>query len=275
MNNELNAKFAAIFVISMVLGLSAGNFLTDNQIRAVIVDENPDSPANSVGLLIWMLVATAIILAMLKFAPGWLSYIAFKIVESLAVFSSTLIVLLPYNLPDFIILGFGIGIVLVRLIFREDLLLRNITSTLAAAGAGALIGASLGTGAIALLVALLAIYDYIAVFKTKHMVALAKGVTGKNLAFTFAIPTKEKKFELGTGDIVIPLAFAVAVLAEAKKFYHTEYALLFPGIILFSALLGLVLTLEVASRKKIPLPALPVQSAFMIAAFLIIKMLFF
>jgi presenilin-like A22 family membrane protease len=221
-----------------------------------------------------MLIITGIILLMLKLMPNLFSYIIFKIIESIAIFSSIIIILVPYNPPEFLILGAGIGIITARLVFAKNIFLRNITSIIATAGAGALIGASIGADAIAIFIILLAIYDYIAVFKTKHMVALAKGIIDKNLAFTFAIPTKEKKFELGTGDLVIPLTFAVSILAEAKKNYQTEYALLFSGTIIFASMLGLMTTIDTSSKKKTPLPALPVQSTFMIATFIILKIIF-
>jgi len=274
MNKEIKYKFALIFATTMILGLSAGDFLTKNNIRAIIIEENPNSLINIVALLFWILIITGTILLMLKFMPHLFTYIIFKIVESIAIFSSIIIILVPYNPPDFLILGLGIGIITTRLIFAKNIFLKNLASIIATAGTGALIGASIGADAIAIFIILLAIYDYIAVFKTKHMITLAKGITEKNLAFTFAIPTKEKKFELGTGDLVIPLTFAVSILAEAKKIYQTEYALIFSGTIIFAAMLGLMTTLDTSSKKKIPLPALPVQSAFMIATFIMIKTIF-
>jgi presenilin-like A22 family membrane protease len=135
---------------------------------------------------------------------------------------------------------------------------------LAAAGAGPLIGYNFGIIPVALFLVILAGYDIIAVFYTKHMVTLAKGITKKNLAFTFALPTKEHDFELGTGDMVIPLVFAVSVLVETTQHFSFPFALISPVIILWGSLTGLLLTIQYSSTHVgKALPALPLQTAIM------------
>ena len=115
-----------------------------------------------------------------------------------------------------------LAIVIARFVFRKNIWLRNLASILAAAGAGPLIGYNFGIIPVALFLVILAGYDIIAVFYTKHMVTLAKSITKKNLAFTFALPTTDHQFELGTGDMVIPLVFAVSVLTETTKSFHNS-----------------------------------------------------
>jgi len=272
MNKQLITQLALIFVLTQALGLFVGDFLSDQGISSTLITDDPDDVENSVGLIVWILVFTAILLAMLKFAPDWFLTIFLKAVESFAIFGTTIIVLLPFFLTDLLILLIALGMVLSRILFRKNILLRNVTSIISAAGAGALIGASLGVIPIIVFIILLSIYDFIAVFKTKHMVALAKGITKMNLSFTYALPTKKHQFELGTGDLVIPLAFAVSVLA------HTKLTVIYPFnfvpslAILFASFSGLALTLHYASLKKgRALPALPLQTFLMIFAFTISK----
>src|SRR3989338_4603794 len=131
-----------------------------------------------------------------------------------AVFSTSWIVASVF-VGDLIGIAFAILLTASRIVLSENLLLRNAASIIAIIGAGALLGVSLGVVPVIVFVILLSAYDFIAVFKTKHMVTLAKAMTKKNLAFTIALPTKEHKFELGTGDLVVPLVFASAVLQEA------------------------------------------------------------
>ncbi|MBI5884657.1 hypothetical protein HZB89_01015, partial [archaeon] len=139
----------------------------------------------------------------------------------------------------------------------------NISSVVATAGAGALIGVSMALVPIIIFIVLLSVYDLIAVFKTKHMVKMAKHIVKQNLAFTFALPTKVHVFELGTGDLVIPLVVASSVL----KFWHSGFIVNLAAavLVLFASLAGLVWTMEI-SQKKIgrPLPALPLQTVSML-----------
>ena len=238
MNTRLIAQFTLIFLTTQALGLFAGNYLIEQQIHATLVNDNPEDVANSIGLIIWILVSTALLLAIMRYAPDWLLTILLKALESMATFATAIIVVLPLEINDGFAYAFALSLVALRILFAKNLILRNLTSAVSAAGAGALIGASLGNIPIAVFLLLLAAYDLIAVFKTKHMVELAKGITKKNLSFTFALPTKEHQFELGTGDIVVPLAFAVSVLAASKSL-PLPYNMVPPFAILFASLVSL------------------------------------
>ncbi|MFH1391615.1 MAG: presenilin family intramembrane aspartyl protease [Candidatus Diapherotrites archaeon] len=274
MNKQLMTQLLIIFILTQGIGLFAGNFLIEQDIHTTLVTDNPDDVENSIGLMVWILGFTAILLLLIKFAPGWLLGLLLKLIESMAIFGTSIIVLMPTLIADEIILVIAIVFVILRIIFKEHLLLRNASSIVAAAGAGALIGASLGVIPMLVFIVLLGIYDFIAVFKTKHMVTLAKGVTKKNLAFTYALPTKEHQFELGTGDMVIPLAFAISVLATQTNTTILRFA---PSIaILIASLVGLIITLDYASKNKgKPLPALPLQTALMVLVFGISKLIGF
>ena len=273
MNKELIVQFFAIFIITNILGMLAGHSLIQDNIHATIINDNPDGVENGVGIIVWILCFTAILILLLRYGPPWITYIILKALESVAVFGSALIVMYPFPIDENWAFVLALGLICARIVLHGNLLLRNASTIIAAAGSGALIGASLGTIPLAVFVALLAIYDFIAVFKTRHMVELAKGISGKNLAFTFALPTKEKKFELGTGDIVVPLAFAVSVMGEASKLGGTAWAFA-PAIILLASSLGLFITLEIAAARKQPLPALPLQAIYMLLAFGLMKFTF-
>ncbi len=143
---------------------------------------------------------------------------------------------------------------------------------------GAYIGYSLGILPVFLLLVLIAIYDYIAVFKTKHMVFLANQIIDKNTLFVMdygnvnttstteikqeikPVKTKEKEIDpskrnhlhLGTGDFALPLMAIMALFAVNWIF----------GIIAFFAcLLSLELTIYLLFTKKhLALPAIPLQA---------------
>ncbi len=276
MDKELAAQLLVVFLLTQALGLFAGSYLLEEKIKTVIVSEDKNAVENSAGLLAWILGGTTVIILLLRFAPEWLVSVFLKGIELLAIFATTLIVTLPFRVADAIAYLAAIVLVGARLAFRQNVMLRNVSSLVASAGAGAVIGASLGVVPIIVFLAAISVYDFLAVFKTKHMVELAKGVTKRNLSFAFAFPTKEHQFELGTGDLVVPLAFAVSVLAEGSAKYLFPYNFVPAAIILFASLAGLMLTLDYASKRKgVPLPALPLQAVLMAIAFAVMKALGF
>lgn len=289
MGKMLYLQLIALFVVTQVLGLYVGHALLKENIAATIVTENKEDLENSVGLFAYILVFTAILLAVIKFAPEWVKFLIFKIFETMAIFFSSVIVLAAFVTPDIIFIQIGtepltyamkkqiaasipflisIIIVIAKNVWNSNIALRNLTAIISTAGAGALLGASLGIMPVVLFMVMLSIYDFVAVFKTKHMVTLAKSITNKNLSFTFAIPTKAHTFELGTGDIVLPLTFAVSILAITAAKLPYPYYWVQPGIILFASLLGLIVTINYSSRNVgRALPALPLQSILMIVAY--------
>jgi presenilin-like A22 family membrane protease len=113
---------------------------------------------------------------------------------------------------------------------------------------------------------LLAFYDYWAVYKTRHMVYLFQGLAERGLFMAFILPKKFKGFFvsarkitiggdyvfLGTGDIVLPLAFAMSAGA-------------FVGTIVLNLSL-------IKMNKRQAVPALPPIVFFSILGYLASKM---
>jgi len=257
-------QLATLFVITQILGLAVANTLIKENIRTTIITENPEDIENAIGLFVYILVMTAFLLIIITFVK--FRGITF-LFESLALFATSVIVfgtLIPEVAGILTVLLIGL-----RFLLRESIVIKNIACLIAVAGAGSLIGVSLGVVPAAIFLVLLAIYDYIAVFKTKHMVKIAKAITKENVAFAFSIPTREKVYQLGTGDLVMPLVFATAVLNKIKASAGLQIALLPIAVILFASLLGLLATLYYCMKKKVAMPALPLQTAFMLFAWVV------
>ena len=267
MNKKLVLELLIVFLIVQALGLYVANMLIAQDIHATVVSDNPDDVANTVGLLIYILSFTVVLLLAIKFLKPKFSYLFLKAFEILAIFGASLIVFSIF-FGDWPGLALALILVALRIAVAKNIWVRNIASITAVIGAGALIGVSLGIIPIILFIIALCIYDYIAVFKTKHMVSIAKAVIDKNLAFTIALPTKEHKFELGTGDLVIPLVFASAAVQASG---------IIAGVfVLAGSLAGLLLTIDYSSKHVgKALPAIPLQGILMIAAFGIAKVLGF
>ncbi len=272
MNKKLVAQLLLLFVATQALGLFTAEYLLKENVKATLVNDNPEDPANSAGLFLYILGFTAFLLVLIRFLKEKWLYLFFKALETLAVFFTTVLVLNAFTENPVILLA-AAALVGARLLRAKNLWLRNLATVLSTAGAGALLGVSLGVLPVALLLVLLCVYDYIAVFKTKHMVTLAKSMTAKNLAFTYALPTKEHVFELGAGDLVMPLTFASSALAAAKPLHAFPFYLVPPALVLLASLAGLLATVLYASKRVgNALPALPLQGALMLVAWEITKL---
>lgn len=285
MQKGMALQFLVLFVLTNGLGLLVANAFLPAEINEQItqsvtfVNDDKQDPINSIALLAYILIITGVLLVIIRFFKTKLN-ILLRLVEGLAIFfiiiSIAEVLVFPVTGINadiyFITLAIAIGIVILRNNLPENIWLRNLVTIILVSYIGALIGMGLGLLPILIFIILLAVYDIIAVFKTKHMVTLAKAVTKKNLAFTYAIPTKEHQFELGTGDIAIPLALAASVMQ------HYSSAMVFPDyflpaiMILVGSFAGLFITLEYSSRHVgRALPALPLQTLFMVIIAIVMR----
>lgn len=237
--------FIGIFLVTHLLGLYTGNRYNQFINQAIETGELEKRPEiiegvsaeraeNSFILFGFIIIATVIILLVIKF---WRNFL--KVIEAFAIFFSSWITfdfLIPIGFW-YISVGFFLAIILTAWkMFRPSIFSQNIAVIFTIAGAGAIIGASLGILPVLIFMLLLTIYDFISVFVTKHMVHLAKEITKRPTAFVVSIPHKfkravkftyEKKkrkkkihvFQLGAGDIAIPLIFSVSVLSS-YSFIH-------------------------------------------------------
>lgn len=266
-------QLASLFTITHIIGL----FVAFTIINSKLI-EAEQSVESGGYLFLYILFVTAIFLGLVVFFK---KDILFRIIEALAIFSTTsflVSIILLYITPDAVINAvlpnfFGLFLVAIKNIYKEDITIKNVAAVIAGATAGGIIGAMLGILPVLLFVTLLALYDIVAVFYTKHMVKMAKAIVSKNLAFTYALPTKEHTFQLGTGDFVIPMVIASAVMATQMPLGY-PYFLLGPIIIMFASLTGLIGTIKLVRNKPgNALPALPMQVLLMLIVVILLKVL--
>jgi len=267
LSSEVIIKLAILFIAIEGIGLIVAINLIPQNVAQPMFSEDINNPINAIGLFITILIMTGVILLILKFRK---ENQFLKIIEALAIFSATIIVMSALTNSEIIAIVVALGLIILRFLKRESIFLRNLAGAIAIAGAGALLGISLGLIPILLFITILAIYDIIAVFGTKHMVALGKAVTKKNYAFTIAIPTEKHFFELGNGDLVIPLLVATSIIAN-RWFIDN---LLIAVLCLIASFIGICTSLYMVSVKKIAMPALPPQTLLMIIV-IIISIFFF
>jgi len=144
----------------------------------------------------------------------------------------------------------------------------NLLMVLGLAGTGGMIGLELQSPElVAALLAVLAIYDFIAVYKTKHMVKMAEAMIESQTIIGLVIPSNMREFKeavsntqtrkkfviLGGGDLAIPLMLATSFipLGISKSIIVAAFALL-----------GMAFSfwLFYSQKEKQAIPALPAIS---------------
>lgn len=271
---RLLVTMLCLFIIAQVLGMFTGTVIlrdieNNPYVSSMVVTNNADDPMNAVFFILYILLgAVVMVLLIRKFA---LFPIIFRCMEFMMIASASSItiyavlrLILDYELSTGLAIILALAFSALRLKFPA---LKNAAAIMATAGVGTVFGISLGLIPLVLFLVLLSIYDFIAVFKTKHMVEMANFVVQKDMAFTVTAKAppekmgqKEQRIDLGTGDMVAPIMLEVATMA----FKPAATAFVFVGaIISFGLFIGLVY------KKKMVLPALPPIVAGMIIALLI------
>ncbi|MCD1295381.1 hypothetical protein CUJ83_10260 [Methanocella sp. CWC-04] len=224
---------ALLILIVQILALLLVTPLDQYDMRAF---DNPESIWNPIFYILLILVFTGVLLLIIKYQVKWLiqGFIAFAVFSTLVYVLFGLSVLaMPDILPEYALLGSLGGSLLftVLMFFYPEWFIIDIVGILIAAGASAIFGISLAVIPTILLLVILAVYDFISVYKTKHMITLAEGVMDLKLPILFVLPRKlnysfarsrrksieqgseREAYFMGLGDAVIPSILAVSANA--------------------------------------------------------------
>ena len=243
-------------------------------------------------------IAIALVL-LLKFINGNLLFV---LLEGAVVFlatSSLLFIVLSSALPNanylYIVAVSSIATILLIVAKNYRPKLRNLIAITSSIGVGIIIGVN-GFNLAYLLMLFIAVYDYIAVFITKHMITLAKAVSAKNLAFLIgssdveAIPkgystAKDRadfKKNVKIKDVKDPVLRqliehgAIPVMSQVQlgtgdlalplmltvSAYVSFLNYIIPVMIIVGSVCGLVFTMHLLKKYKVALPAIPPLFAF-------------
>jgi presenilin-like A22 family membrane protease len=244
----------AYFAFALVLSLAVGKeFL----LQEVSVVENPEEVANALYLFAWILASVVIIFLVLRVYKGR----KFFLLLELFLYFATVQIFFSLYLPEIPTLVLSALVIPLRLKFPKT---RIFLLIFASALVGALLGASLDIIPVAVFSILLAAYDFIAVFKTKHMVSLAKQLEKRQAAFALFLSHKKEKIELGTGDVVIPSMIVVSALKLSSM--HAIVSVV-------GAVIGLFTVVYLLEKKKGYYPALPPIVFFSLAFVLLYQAL--
>ncbi len=217
--------------IALYIGMGA--FIVLTQVIALLLAtltdiepafENPESIWNPLYFFAMIMVFTAIILIVFKF--GGDKFVYFVMLAAVAVTIYYVMVAAMQLLYLHSFLAVLITIILTLLLYKyPEWYVLDATGVVIGGGATAIFGISLTIVPVLLLLILLAVYDAISVYKTKHMVTLAESIVDLRVPILFVLPRKRnfsllkstdmtEAFYMGLGDAIIPSILVVTAFMQ-------------------------------------------------------------
>ncbi len=208
------AIILSLFLVAQFVGLAVNNnFLIKEELPYGLepIEMEP-------GISPWFLISAIIIISVLMFF--FMKSMKFDFLMKIWFF---LVVLLCISiaLSAFMssTIAFLVALSITILKFKEfDVYIHNLGEILVYGGVVVIFAPMFNFIAVILLLFLISIYDYIAVFITKHMVGLAKMQQKLGIFSGLLVPHKGEVAVLGGGDIAFTLLFASVILREFNMF---------------------------------------------------------
>jgi len=275
---KITLLLVLLFLASHIMGFFIiQNYLPAEQSLPLNIEKPEfEEQTSFIQIAIIILFATIFILLLLKFKAVKL----FKAWYFISIFV-TLVIAFGAFIHEYFAIIIALIFALLKL-FRSNVFIHNFTEIFIYGGLAALFVPVLNIFSAVILLIIISVYDMIAVWKTKHMVSLAKFQAGSGAFAGLSIPYNIKGISknvsnkiirsktesiaiLGGGDIGFPLMLSGAVM---------KYMGLIPALIvsLFAAIA--LFCLFVFAKKKKFYPAIPFISAGCFIGLIVIKLLF-
>ena len=269
-----------LIVVIQLLSLAFAAPMGEADMRAF---EDPEAVSNSIYYIVLILVFTGFLLFVIKHNHKWVVNVFIQ----LAVLSTIYYVAYAMVPNTAIALVPALALTIAINKYPEWYVI-DIVGVIIGVGASTIFGISLAVIPTLVLLILLAVYDMIAVYKTKHMIKLAEGVMELKAPILFVVPKKwsysflKEKFDpdaerdayfMGLGDAVMPTILVVSanVFIEGAA----SVAIPFIGMVNLPALggivgtaVGFVLLMYVVQGGK-PQAGLPFLNGGVIAGYLV------
>ncbi len=273
----LYAGMGTFILLTAVIALLLA---TPFEVTGVKAFEDPESVWNPVYFLILIIGFTAIILIVIRFGGKKLVYLLMLAAVAITMYY-VLDGILRYYPPVNALHVYGmntcalvISSLLTIILHRyPEWYVVDATGLMLGGGVAAIFGISLIPPLVIVLMILLAVYDAISVYKTRHMVSLAESVVDMNVPILFVLPRKRdfsmlstglgsgEALFMGLGDAVIPAILVVSA--------YVSYNSMIPALsALAGTLAGYTALTRFAGRGK-PHAGLPFLNSGAIIGFLI------
>ncbi len=230
------------YIVVQAIALFLSGMMVESRLQ---VFQDPTKISNSAIYIGLTLISAALILILVKFGVKWIfkSLVYISTLLTLYITFAVFFTFIPFlTVAEYNVASFGMAIMLTVLLYiYPEWYIVDITGILSAAGIAALFGISFSIVPALVLLVLLAIYDAISVYKTKHMITMANAgmdtklplmlIAPKRLDYSF-IKSGFKKggsneaFFLGVGDVVEPTILVVSAHVFLQSIYPVIGAVL-------------------------------------------------
>jgi presenilin-like A22 family membrane protease len=252
---------------------------------------DPQAIENPFIYLGYVIIVTAIFLLLFKFGLGkFISWFFYFTTWAITYFVTSMIVYQFWGTSNVLadLIAFILPIIAVILIWKyPEWYIIDTVGFIDCVGVTALVGVSFGIIPLIILLIIFALYDFISVYKTRHMLTLAESVLTSKLPALFIIPknpgfsyvNSEKAWEnlddkesrqayiIGMGDIILPstMVISASVFLNGTKVWGL-FTLPALGAMIGS-LIGLVALQWYATKNPKSHAGLPFLNSFTLVGF--------
>lgn len=286
MRPRINAVPEIILISTFIFASLLAIFISET---VTSIPNGPPSPSSTSGFgyIIYYLVAAVVFSAAIIFlgrrrGAGIIRYFFIAVATFVVYYVFSILGLyIADTLLEYYIISFAPAAVLAFLMVRyQKWYITNIVGFIMTAGVASIWAEVIGVWASVVFLSVFAVYDYISVYRTKHMISLARISVEQRLPMLFVYPTRKGasadnlNFEprdtggrgdviaLGFGDTVFP-----SIMVVSSALFQPLHPLLFIGLPMAGASIGmLILFFGLPSR---PAPGLPLINSGAIGGFLI------
>jgi len=245
--------FLFIFTLYLTLGVAVGIII---KLPSVPLSSTATSP---LFFIIAILITTIILILIIKLVKSaWLirGIFILAVLNGFWLFGTAY-----FDWPEILYYLAGVGFL--YFIYR-NILFHNIIIIMAISAISATLGLNLMPSSVIIISLFLALYDFWAVYKTKHMVEMFRGLAERQVYLSLIIPqnfkglfkkVKEASPQtefmfLGTGDLAVPAIFIASCL---------KFGLRTSLLVALGAIIGFIFLyiLFVTQKERAPMPGLP------------------
>ena len=207
-------KVTLVLTVLFLLAHLIGLFIVSEYVDMVELPygiERPEIEENAsyLPIIIAVLLASGIFLLLMKFnaVRVWKIWFIFATVYLLGIAFSALV-------SSIVALGIALILGLLKF-YKPNMIIHNFTELFIYSGIAAIFAPMMSIWAVSILLILISIYDAIAVWKTKHMVKMAKFHAKAKMFAGLLVPYgKNKTALLGGGDVGFTLLFSAVVFIK-------------------------------------------------------------
>ncbi len=271
-----SAMLSMLVLIVAVQLLSLGMMpaLSASEVR---VFEDPSATSNAILYVVLVLLFTGFLLLATRLGWSWLISGSIQLCLFLSIFY-----VLSVYLPELMAFLISIALMLAIIYYPEWYVIDSV-GILVSAGVSVLFGISMSAIPVIVLLLILAVYDAISVYKTRHMVSLAESVINIKAPLLFVVPKSwgysfrgdarvghsdgRGAYFLGLGDAIMPTVLVVSANWSVPDGY-TLFGVALPAIgTMLGTYLGFAILATASSDK--PQAGLPFLNGGAVIGFLL------